>query len=419
MVLGALFRGIGLGGTAATRLPSAISQGVRGAGLDKIPGYLTKTFGGSSIAQRALIGGGFFGAAAATESYYDAVEERLSSYYGKTEYTRKYKEGLDATSTGIETLFNIQGVFALLGRDIISKGIGTARYRLAPRQARMFSETSSFNVARDAAGAGQVVKRSGFSPKVQHRDVVVSKGSYYTSGYGPRDPRRIPYARGTYQPYPGSTVPPPMNLPAFAKEAQKGRVITSTAAMPVVDARIAGKSVTAQTTNYTTDQNLLHRLFGKIDPKFNYLGNRPRLKMGSYAFLGLTAANVAGIDTVISPATASITGALFELSGGFGRFSKRAAGIKGDPARAREFFGRATGVTAKQQGRFVASRLGMTAGVIGAGAGLGAAFGSNNQNRFVEGNITSFKRHNESGVRRMNFSTAGLVQALHRTNSNF
>lgn len=415
MVLGALFRGIGLGGTAAARLPGAISQGVRGAGLDKIPGYLTKTFGGSSIAQRALIGGGFFGAAAATESYYDAVEERLSSYYGKTEYRRKYKEGLDATSTGIETLFNVQGVFALLGRDIISKGIGTARYRLAPRQARMFSETSSFNVARDAAGAGQVVTRSGIQ---RHRDVIASKGPYTTSGYGPRDPRRIPSERGTYQPYPGAERAP-MNLPTFAREAQKGRVITSTTGMPVVDARIAGKSVTAQTTNYTTDQNLLHRLFGKIDPKFNYLGNRPRLKMGSYAFLGLTAANVAGIDTVISPATASITGALFELSGGFGRFSKRAAGIKGDPARAREFFGRATGVTAKQQGRFVASRLGMTAGVIGAGAGLGAAFGGNNQNRFVEGNITSFKRHNESGVRRMNFSTAGLVQALHRTNSNF
>lgn len=51
-----------------------------------------------------------------------------------------------------------------------------------------------------------------------------------------------------------------------------------------------------------------------------------------------------------------------------------------------------------------------------AGAGLGAMTALKFNNRAAEGNIVDFNTYDDSVVRRMNFSTAGLVQALHNAN---
>ena len=60
------------------------------------------------------------------------------------------------------------------------------------------------------------------------------------------------------------------------------------------------------------------------------------------------------------------------------------------------------------------------AGVVAAGAGyLGYTVGTRNNNTTAEGTITEFDRYNSAGVSRMNFSTAGLVQALHNNNRKF
>lgn len=62
---------------------------------------------------------------------------------------------------------------------------------------------------------------------------------------------------------------------------------------------------------------------------------------------------------------------------------------------------------------------GVGAGIIGGAGALGYSVATRNNNPAAEGSITSFDRYNSSGVRRMNFSTAGLVQALHNNNRKF
>lgn len=57
--------------------------------------------------------------------------------------------------------------------------------------------------------------------------------------------------------------------------------------------------------------------------------------------------------------------------------------------------------------------------VMGAAGAAGYMAAVRNNNPTAEGTITSFDKYNESGVSRMNFSTAGLVQALHNNNRRF
>jgi hypothetical protein len=63
-----------------------------------------------------------------------------------------------------------------------------------------------------------------------------------------------------------------------------------------------------------------------------------------------------------------------------------------------------------------ASKSLIGAGVIGGAGYMGYRTASRDNNAAAEGTITSFDRYNSSGVGRMNFSTAGLVQALHNNN---
>lgn len=57
--------------------------------------------------------------------------------------------------------------------------------------------------------------------------------------------------------------------------------------------------------------------------------------------------------------------------------------------------------------------------VVGGGAAVGYAAAVRDNNPIAEGNITQFDRYNSQGVSRMNFSTAGLVQALHDRNRRY
>ena len=67
----------------------------------------------------------------------------------------------------------------------------------------------------------------------------------------------------------------------------------------------------------------------------------------------------------------------------------------------------------------VAKNIGTTVATIGIGGYAGYEAAMANNNPIAEGTITQFERHNSSGVNRMNFSTAGLVQALHNNNRKY
>jgi len=73
----------------------------------------------------------------------------------------------------------------------------------------------------------------------------------------------------------------------------------------------------------------------------------------------------------------------------------------------------ATGYAIKKMG-VVRSLIGTS--VIGSSGYIGYQAANRNNNPAAEGSISSFDRYNAAGVSRMNFSTAGLVQALHNNN---
>jgi len=97
-------------------------------------------------------------------------------------------------------------------------------------------------------------------------------------------------------------------------------------------------------------------------------------------------------------------------------------GIMGSMGRMRGGRGAPTGVGfAATPGKWGArlSSMGTGAAVMGAGGYLGYMGAQRPDNVTAEGTIRSFDRYNSAGVSRMNYSTAGLVQALHRNNRKF
>ena len=304
-----------------------VGRGIKGGAKEAdIKSFLTKQFGGSSIKQRALIGGGFFGAASLTGSYYDAVERQLSAYYGEEKYQEQFAAGVSGRKGMATFALKVQGFMGLLGRDLISRSMNTSKY---------------FTAAKSR---------------------LIPVGSKYEQ----------PINMGTLKP-------------------QRG----------------------------------VRRTIYKVNP--NYTGYRgkygdmPRLGLGTLALgAGFALNEYAG--TEVSPFALGIVGAgvssLVTTLLGARKFSKMAVGVKGDPARAREF-GLVGKAGTKEESKFIRKRLAMTATIMGGGFAAGAVHGATRNAPLAEGNIIDFSRHNESGVQRMNFSTAGLVQALHRSNSRY
>lgn len=302
-----------------------VGRGIKGGAKEAdIGGFLSRQFGGSTIKQRALIGGGFFGAASLTGSYYDAVERQLSAYYGEEKYQEQYAAGVRSEKGMATFALKAQGVMGILGRDIISRGIGSLKY------------FSSFERGVKTVRGAAIYKRRG--------------------GPGSLDPRRelVGYSDKTIK-----TLPKP-------------------------------------TTSY---------------------GDMPRIGLGTLAFgagMALNEYTGAGVSPLaMGAAGAGLSALLF--AGGKG--TTMALTTKNDPARAREFGMVGKGKAAR--GAFILKRLGMTAAIMGAGGAAGYAQTATRNAPLAEGNIIDFSRHNESGVQRMNFSTAGLVQALHRSNSRY
>ena len=318
-----------------------VGRGIKGGVKEAdIKGFLTKQFGGSSIKQRALIGGGFFGAASLTGSYYDAVERQLSAYYGEEKYEEQYAAGV-RTRKGMATFaLNVQGFMGLLGRDFISRGINSARY------------------------------------------LTGSKNKFMSLGT--------------------TTAPHSTNIRYTKRLSSKTGKMTVTGITP-------------------TSTTLARSTKVGLNPKYrgNY-GDIPRLGLGSLAFgVGMATTEYTGVSPFAMGAAGAGVGALANtLLRGGKKFSKMTVGVKGDPARAREF-GLVGKAGTKEESKFIKKRLLMTAGIMGGGFVAGGVQGSTRNASLPEGNIIDFSRHNESGVQRMNFSTAGLVQALHRSNSRY
>ena len=93
-----------------------------------------------------------------------------------------------------------------------------------------------------------------------------------------------------------------------------------------------------------------------------------------------------------------------------------------------ETIGATAGVGASVVGGFAAgyaiTKMGASKSLIGTavmgGAGyMGYRTATRDNNAAAEGTISSFDRYNDTGVSRMNFSTAGLVQALHNKNRRY
>lgn len=75
------------------------------------------------------------------------------------------------------------------------------------------------------------------------------------------------------------------------------------------------------------------------------------------------------------------------------------------------------GVALHSKGKLTTTMIGL--GVVGAGGYAGLKAGKRPYGGAAEGTITDFSDYNNSAVRRMNFSTAGLVQALDRNNRRY
>lgn len=318
-MIGALFGG-------ASRFARSAAAATKEAKLGE---FFSRQFGGSSIKQRALIGGGFFGAASLTGSYYDAVERQLSSYYGEEKYEEMYAGGVRGRKGMATFALKAQGVMGLLGRDLISRGMGSAKY---------FSKVGQSVSAKRAALKG--------------REYISPSGDVL-----PTSPRKFNYAR------------------EFRNEMKFG----------------VGKDI-----------------------------NTPRLGLGAVGFgvgMGLSASDI-GVSPFAVGALGGAIGIGMSTLRGASNVTRMSVGVKGDLARAREF-GLVGKAGTKAESSFIKKRLAMTAGIMAVGVGAGAGLGLSHNAPLPEGNIIDFSRHNESGVSRMNFSTAGLVQALHRSNSRY
>jgi hypothetical protein len=143
-------------------------------------------------------------------------------------------------------------------------------------------------------------------------------------------------------------------------------------------------------------------------PRMGYRGILTGAAMGAAA---------AGVGDGFGVLSAAVLGSTLDIMLPIMKFGGKAVGTRKDIARTREFGMR--GASNVKEGAFIAKRLGMTAGIMGGGALVGGAIAATNNNNLQEGNIIDFRKGNDQGVNRMNFSTAGLVQALHKNNRRY
>lgn len=418
-----------------------------------------KAFGRTGMAPRIGLAAGYLSAGAVTNLMMSNFEERQRAYYGQERYDKYYGGGGD-TVRGLVTFgAGLMAFGAMIGRDPISRVIAETRYRgaqLSAGKIRLLGGTIELPILGRMKTAYRAHSRfrSQYAAPFKSGQVNVSgmfdeafmgggQPSFVRGGTPlatplPRMPSAAPAMGGSLQ---GPASPPVKRARTarralerqFSKNVEKnisfiedtmigtpyqGAIRTGPGVYPTPkpgpDIRynaftqsVEGASgIATNTTQRLINNPMLDNLdkvirtagtkevgIGELRAaiqKRNTLKNAPRLGYKYGIALGSTLLGGGIIDAISSLSPEAIAGTVgVGAAAGIGYMVHKAKGYA--PA----------------------------AIAIGAGYATYASTARIKSNMPGEGTITDVSRMNSSGVSKMNFSTAGLVQALHNANRKY
>jgi hypothetical protein len=409
--------------------------------------FSTKHFGTTGIGKRIAVAGAYGAAYGAFSTALGFFEDERKAYLGEERYNQYYGAGVSSLRGLAGTAAIALGGSALLGKDPIIRAISEAKYRGAQIAAR--SSAANFRQRiKDLGDPKEIVnkKRRSFSDFLKeeklksgssmqaHTDVSAAKKgkmplseTYYgrakqrfleqelgvdtftevrradvsvVRGGRSRAERRRRY---TGLDRPGQ--PKPMDSGMSMAEAEEnmvrqGKVLRKRKYKTVDTRKDDGDLSNARATEYNQQlqrkKDLLTKEMtesqGVYDKEIAKLKSTPRL---------LTKKNV--------KIAASIAGG----GGALSFISEKASPMAVPYGIAGAAAGYAGYQVAKSAG------IGGTMLAVGAAAATYASVNRLSNALPAEGNIIDFSTQNSGGVSKMNFSTAGLVQALHAANRKY
>jgi hypothetical protein len=318
-------------------------------------GFAKRFFGNASIKGRIGRSAMYFTGGTIASKYIEAKADEARNYYGDERYTSRFGSGKETLSNSAFGLGAWFAIGGLTGRDPIVRMMNSSK---------LYSAKASNFMTR--MGARRDVRRNSRVSDRLHRraDSIRGREDHHTLVYQDH----MQPGKKRYRDRNKKTTP----------ILSRSRYVNEDA----LQRRIDSRSVTPRAERYSPDdiKNL---------SKVPRVGPLQVLSWSTMAGIGAQ-----GTSSYISQGTVT---APVAVAGGF------AAGFA------------ATNMISK----FGVGRSALGAGIIGTAGYAGYLAGERNNNPAAEGTIQMFERHNESGVRRMNYSTAGLVQALHNNNRKF
>lgn len=356
-------------------------------------------FGTSSMLQRGVLAGGYLGGSVVANTLIDIGEERLRSYYGNETYDREIGGGASSLKTAASLLGLGSAFSAVLGKDIISRSINSYSF--------------NFGKGRDAA---KLLGKYNSSNTISQLDHISKEISFRQA----RLKRRTPTANnptGFKRPvaafdanFIGPVSPRQSRHTALRKDYsinKEKRIIS--------DLQSARKNVAfaARAPRLDIINPIIRGVKGQDAPA--YAAARGIMGVGRLSFYG----GMIGLTGLIGESAAPLLGIAGVSAIGVSAigkkfiknpYGKNFSGIK-PPVVAKKEAGYSSGIMGS-----LASSLGFT--IAGVGGGIALGIGTNEyKHTFAEGDITSMDQR--STTQRLNYSTAGLVQALHNNSRRF
>lgn len=385
--------GILYGSNAFRKADSTISSAV-GKGITSKYSYnnarrISALLGTSSIGRRVTLSSGYLGLAYGANSLTDIGVENAQARYG-SRFNSEFGDGGSHMKSMTGFLGLYFGSQALFGRDFISRGMNTYDFRFKGGKKRL----------------QEGINRS--SPEKNYKRYIDLKAEKRTLK------REIAGAKGTSNVYElnGNKV----DAATFISD-RTARLSSTSNKLKVVNRRMSEFQ-----SALGSPRNAIDDILGTVIDRPMYQSARHLAPSYSSTRAlgatgrGLTFGAAIGIMSMSGPETVAFAGAGV-IGMGFG-----ATGAIKNKANKRAMM-RPIGVQENATQAASSSFLGEAAvgfgiGSIGAIAGIGLGLHmSDVRNNVAEGNITSMDQR--SNIHKLNYSTAGLVQALHRNNGGY
>jgi hypothetical protein len=401
-------------------------------------------FGTSSMLQRGALAGGYLGGSVVANTLIDIGEERLRSYYGNETYDREIGGGASSLKTAASLLGLGSAFSAVLGKDIISRSINSYSFNFGKGRhaAKLLGKYNSSNtisqldhISKEISFRQARLKRrtptadnpTGFKRPLFHNDTFKGYDANFMGPVSPRHSRhtalRKDYSIDKEKRIISDLQSARRNV-AFAARAPRLDIIN-----PIIRG-VKGEDAPA----YAAARGIMG--VGRLSFYGGMIGLTGLVGESAAPILGIAGVSAIGVSAIGKKFIKNPYGKNFSGASKTNKLLGKApprpsTNITVDDPNYnpkdpygysafaeytyRKFMQKEAGYGSGIMGS-LASSLGFT--IAGVGGGIALGIGTNEyKHTFAEGDITSMDQR--STTQRLNYSTAGLVQALHNNSRRF